>query len=29
MRLVGTPLYKQMTIRNVNTARKLLELMES
>jgi uncharacterized protein (DUF1697 family) len=29
MRLVGTPLYKQMTIRNCNTARKLLELMES
>jgi uncharacterized protein (DUF1697 family) len=29
MRLVGTPLYKQMTIRNVNTARKLLELMEA
>ena len=29
MKLVGTPLYKQMTIRNCNTARKLLELMES
>lgn len=28
MRLVGTPLYKQMTVRNCNTARKLLELME-
>ena len=28
MRMVGTPLYKRMTIRNVNTARKLLELME-
>jgi uncharacterized protein (DUF1697 family) len=29
MKLVGTPLYKQMTIRNCNTTRKLLELMES
>jgi uncharacterized protein (DUF1697 family) len=29
MKLVGTPLYKQMTIRNCNTARKLLQLMES
>ena len=29
MKLVGTPLYKQMTIRNCNTARKLLELMDS
>ncbi len=28
MKLAGTPLYKQMTIRNCNTARKLLELME-
>jgi uncharacterized protein (DUF1697 family) len=28
-RLTGTPLYKQMTIRNVNTTRKLLELMEA
>jgi uncharacterized protein (DUF1697 family) len=28
MRLAGTPLYKRMTIRNCNTARKLLELME-
>lgn len=28
MKLVGTPLYKQMTIRNCNTTRKLLELME-
>ncbi|MGH2788243.1 MAG: DUF1697 domain-containing protein [Actinomycetota bacterium] len=28
MRLVGTPLYKRMTIRNSNTTRKLLELME-
>lgn len=27
--MVGTPLYKQMTIRNSNTARKLLELMEA
>jgi len=26
--LFGTPLYKQMTIRNCNTARKLLTLME-
>jgi uncharacterized protein (DUF1697 family) len=26
-RIVGTPLYRQMTIRNCNTARKLLELM--
>jgi uncharacterized protein (DUF1697 family) len=29
MKLVGTPLYQQMTIRNCNTARKLLELMET
>jgi uncharacterized protein (DUF1697 family) len=29
MKLVGAPLYKQMTIRNCNTTRKLLELMES
>ena len=29
MKLVGTPLYKQMTIRNCNTARKVLEMMES
>ncbi len=28
MKLVGTPLYKRMTIRNCNTARKLLELMD-
>jgi uncharacterized protein (DUF1697 family) len=28
-RLMGTPLYKQMTIRNVNTTRKLVELMEA
>jgi uncharacterized protein (DUF1697 family) len=27
-RIVGTPLYQQMTIRNCNTARKLLNLME-
>jgi len=26
-RIVGTPLYQQMTIRNCNTARKLLELL--
>ncbi|MPZ73925.1 MAG: DUF1697 domain-containing protein [Nitriliruptorales bacterium] len=29
MKLVGTPLYQQMTIRNCNTTRKLLELMEA
>lgn len=28
VRVVGTPIYLQMTIRNCNTARKLLELME-
>ncbi len=28
MKLVGTALYKRMTIRNCNTVRKLLELME-
>ena len=28
MKIIGTPLYKRMTIRNCNTARKLLELME-
>lgn len=28
-RLVRTPLYKRMTIRNCNTTRKLLELMEA
>jgi hypothetical protein len=28
IKLVGTSLYKQMTIRNCNTTRKLLELME-
>jgi uncharacterized protein (DUF1697 family) len=28
MKLVGTPLYKRMTIRNCNTTRKLLDLME-
>lgn len=27
-RIVGKPLYQQMTIRNCNTARKLLQLME-
>jgi uncharacterized protein (DUF1697 family) len=29
MRLMVTPLYKRMTIRNVNTTRKLVELMEA
>jgi uncharacterized protein (DUF1697 family) len=29
MRLAGTPLYEQMTIRNCNTVRKLLGMMES
>ena len=29
MQLARTPLYKRMTIRNCNTARKLLELMEA
>lgn len=28
LRLAGTPLYKQMTVRNVNTVRKLAQLME-
>ena len=28
VKLVGTELYRQLTIRNVNTARKLLELMD-
>jgi uncharacterized protein (DUF1697 family) len=28
-RIVGTPVYAQMTLRNVNTARKLLALMET
>jgi uncharacterized protein (DUF1697 family) len=28
-RLVGSPLYKRMTIRNVNTVRKLRELLEA
>ena len=28
MKLAGTPLYKRMTIRNCNTTRKLLQLME-
>lgn len=27
-RVMGTPLYKRMTVRNCNTARKLLELVE-
>jgi uncharacterized protein (DUF1697 family) len=27
-KIVGTPLYRQMTVRNCNTARKLLELMD-
>lgn len=29
MKMVGSPLYKRMTIRNCNTTRKLLELMEA
>ena len=29
MKLVRTPLYKRMTIRNCNTTRKILELMEA
>lgn len=29
MKLAGTPLYKQMTVRNCNTARKVLALMEA
>jgi uncharacterized protein (DUF1697 family) len=29
LQLAGTPLYQQMTIRNCNTARKLLALMEA
>lgn len=28
-KLVGSPLYKQMTIRNCNTARKLFQLMNA
>jgi uncharacterized protein (DUF1697 family) len=28
-KIVGTPLYKGMTIRNANTARKLLQLMQA
>ncbi len=28
-RIVGTPLYAQMTLRNINTVRKLLALMET
>ena len=27
LKLVGTPLYKEMTVRNLNTARKLAELL--
>ena len=27
-KVVGTPLYQRMTVRNCNTARKLLQLME-
>jgi len=29
LRIVGTPLYKKLTIRNINTTRKLLELMDA
>lgn len=29
LKLIGTPLYKRMTIRNCNTTRKLLDLMET
>ena len=29
MKLAGTPLYRQMTIRNCNTVRKLVELMQA
>lgn len=28
LRIMGTPLYKQVTVRNINTTRKLLELMQ-
>lgn len=28
VRIVGTPLYRQVTVRNCNTARKLLEIVE-
>ena len=28
LKIIGTPLYRQMTIRNVNTARKLAELVQ-
>jgi uncharacterized protein (DUF1697 family) len=28
MKLIGTPLYKRMTLRNSNTTRKLLEIMK-
>jgi uncharacterized protein (DUF1697 family) len=27
-RIIGTPLYKNITIRNINTVRKLLAIME-
>lgn len=29
LKLIGTPLYKKMTIRNCNTTRKLFEIMKS
>lgn len=29
LKLTGTPLYKQVTIRNINTVRKLLDLMKA
>ena len=29
MKLIGTPLYKRITIRNCNTTRKLLDIMEA
>ncbi len=29
MKLAGTPLHQQMTIRNCNTTRKVLTLMET
>lgn len=29
LKIVGTPLYKQVTVRNINTVRKLAQLMES
>ena len=27
-KVIGTPIYKQMTIRNINTTRKLYEIMK-